>query len=119
SLKIHGRETKYILKEAFSEKLPDTVLRRKKMGFGVPLCAWFRGPLRDWVRDSLLAPSFLSAGYFQATRLQTLVDEHVRGDADHASKLWTLLALQSWYETFIRSAKVGMSVPAREPAVAV
>src|SRR5213594_728762 len=50
-LKLHGRRTKVILREAFADLVPAEINRRGKMGFGVPLGAWFRGELRDYVRD--------------------------------------------------------------------
>ena len=55
-LKLHGRRTKVILRDAFPDLLPPAIERRGKMGFGVPLDAWFRGELRDYLRDLLLAP---------------------------------------------------------------
>src|SRR5207249_6908237 len=55
-MKLRGQRTKIILREAFADLLPPAIDQRGKMGFGVPLGAWFRGELRDYVRDLLLAP---------------------------------------------------------------
>src|SRR5690606_42138310 len=53
-LKLQGREGKVCFKRALEQDLPHDVLYREKMGFGVPISAWFRGPLRDVVRSRLL-----------------------------------------------------------------
>ena len=70
-LKLQGRRTKAILRDAFPDLLPPAIDRRGKMGFGVPLDAWFRGELRDYLRDLLLAPDaryrdMLSAPFVEA-----------------------------------------------------
>ncbi len=57
ALKVRGREGKYLFKKAMEAHLPDEVLYRPKMGFAVPLAGWFRGPLRDRVREAVLGPA--------------------------------------------------------------
>ena len=66
SLKIRGGEGKYLLKKAMEPHLPSDVLYRPKMGFAVPLAAWFRGPLRERAREALLGPRMLDTGFFDA-----------------------------------------------------
>src|SRR5207253_7580295 len=63
ALKLDGRRTKQILRDAFSDLIPADIDRRPKTGFGVPLDAWFRGELRDYVRDTLLGPATASHAY--------------------------------------------------------
>jgi asparagine synthase (glutamine-hydrolysing) len=90
-LKLKGREGKYILKRALEPYLPNEVLYRPKMGFAVPLTEWFRGPLAENVRDTVLGPRLADTGFFEGNELRRLVDQHVRGVHDYAPVLWALL----------------------------
>ena len=63
-LKVRGREGKYLFKKALEPYLPPEILYRPKMGFSVPLASWFRGPLRQRVKDAVLGPAMLDSGYF-------------------------------------------------------
>jgi asparagine synthetase B (glutamine-hydrolysing) len=65
-LKIQGQEGKYLFKKALEPHLPNDVLYRPKMGFAVPLARWFRGPLKQRVRDAVLGESLASTGWFNA-----------------------------------------------------
>ena len=108
SLKIRGQEGKYLLKKAMEPHLPNAVLYRPKMGFSVPLARWFRGPLRERVRESVLGPRLAATGWFNATYLKELVDQHQSGARDHSAPLWTLLM----FEAFLRNVvDVGMPAP--------
>lgn len=100
-LKLRGMRGKRILLEAFGDLLPRSILRRKKMGFGVPLEHWFRHELRDFARDVLLAPQSLERGYFRPAAVTRLVDEHQAGRFDHSSKLWALLVLELWQREWV------------------
>jgi asparagine synthetase B (glutamine-hydrolysing) len=81
--------------------LPHANLYRRKMGFGVPIGPWFRGPLRELLRDSLLAEQALRRDYFEPAVVRTLVDDHLAGRKDYAHQLWALVMLEQWYRTFI------------------
>ncbi len=94
--KLRGREGKYLLKKSLEPHLPRDVLYRDKMGFGVPLAKWFRGPLRERLRRDLLESGGLAAtGMFNQAYLTRLVDEHQSGRRDHSTPLWTLLMFQA------------------------
>ncbi|BAZ94696.1 amidotransferase 1, exosortase A system-associated [Thiohalobacter sp. COW1] len=95
-LKLHKREGKLIFKRAMERYLPDDILYRKKMGFAVPLAAWFRGPLREKVRRSLLGPDLLDTGLFNPDFIRRLVDQHQSGQRDHSAVLWSLLMYASF-----------------------
>jgi asparagine synthase (glutamine-hydrolysing) len=99
--KLRGRTSKYILKDVFGDLLPGDILRRGKMGFGVPIGRWFREELRGYLREVLLDPASLSRGYFDAARVRELVDEHQEGIRNHAPRLWALLMLELWHREFI------------------
>jgi len=98
---LRGFEGKLVLKETFADLLPRPILVRRKMGFGVPIAAWFRGELRELVRDIVLSRTALERGYFEKAQLQRLVDDHIRGVRDHGYRLWTLLMLELWHRRFV------------------
>ncbi|NRF66510.1 amidotransferase 1, exosortase A system-associated [Aquincola sp. S2] len=99
SLKIRGQEGKYLLKKAMEPKLSDDILYRPKMGFAVPLARWFRGPLKQRVRDAVLGPRLAETGWFNRDYLKRLVDDHQSGVRDYSAPLWTLLM----FEAFLRN----------------
>jgi asparagine synthase (glutamine-hydrolysing) len=96
--KLDGRRTKAILRDAFADLIPEDIDRRPKTGFGVPLDAWFRGELRDYVRDTLLAPSAASRAYLRPAAVQALVDSHQQGRANVGHRLWTLVCFERWLQ---------------------
>jgi asparagine synthase (glutamine-hydrolysing) len=100
-LKLRGRRSKYLLKRAFADLLPSENVHRRKMGFGVPVGAWFLGPLRPLLEDALLSEQTLRWGYFQPEALRRLVTEHLERRADHSFSLWNLLMLELWHREFI------------------
>jgi asparagine synthase (glutamine-hydrolysing) len=106
SLKLNGREGKYILKKTMEPYLPDNILYRKKMGFAVPLASWFRGPLKEKVRNAVLGQTLAETGYFNAEYLHELVDQHQSGLRDYSTALWTLLM----FESFLRQSQQGAAV---------
>ena len=99
SLKVRGQEGKWLLKKAMEPKLPREVLYRPKMGFAVPLARWFRGPLRERVRESLTGERLASTGIFEPAYLRHLVDQHQSGVRDYSSSLWTILM----FDAFLRN----------------
>ena len=101
NIKLRGTETKYLLKKAASRIVPPEVLYRKKMGFGVPLTHWFRGELKDFLREHLLSEKFAKRGIIKSEVVTKLVDEHTNGERDHVWQLWTLLMLELWFQRFI------------------
>ena len=99
SLKVRGQEGKFLLKKAMEPQLPADVLYRPKMGFSVPLARWFRGPLKQRVRDAVLGDRLASTGWFNAGYLRHLVEAHQSGASDYSAPLWTLLM----FEAFLRN----------------
>jgi asparagine synthase (glutamine-hydrolysing) len=105
--KLHGRETKYILKRAVEPMLPPGITSRSKKGFGVPVAEWLKGPLRGLARD-LLAPDRLRrAGYFNPEFVARIQSEHEKGQANHRKLLWTLLMFELWKENFLSDVRAG------------
>lgn len=99
--KIKNSTTKYILKQSMGGILPDEVLERSKMGFGVPIDQWFRGELREMVHDTVLSPRAISRGYFKEDALRKIVEAHVTGRANNMNEIWDLLMLELWHQRFI------------------
>ncbi|HAZ07736.1 MAG TPA: asparagine synthase (glutamine-hydrolyzing) [Elusimicrobia bacterium] len=96
--KLKGlRGHKWIFKEAFKDLLPPEILTRGKMGFGIPLGSWLRGPLKDYWAGHVLSREALSRGYFTQKGLRCLWDEHQGGRRDHGYRLWALLMLELWH----------------------
>jgi asparagine synthase (glutamine-hydrolysing) len=93
--KLRGQEGKYILKKALEPHLPRDVLYRDKMGFGVPLGKWFRGPLRQRLRDSLLDGELARTGLFNQSYLEKLVTDHQSGLREYSAPLWSLMMFQA------------------------
>jgi asparagine synthase (glutamine-hydrolysing) len=99
SFKMRGGESKYLLKKAMEPHLPHDIMYRPKMGFAVPLARWFRGPLRQRVRDSLLGGRLLETGCFDQDAIGRIVQQHESGVRDHSTPLWVLLM----YDAFLRN----------------
>jgi asparagine synthase (glutamine-hydrolysing) len=99
ALKVRNGEGKYLLKKALQPYLPSEILYRRKMGFSVPLTKWFRGPLRNSVRQAILGDVLASTGWFEAAYLRRLVDDHQSGRRDYSAPLWTLMM----FESFLRN----------------
>lgn len=100
-MKVRGRQLKHLLKKAFADLLPPENINRRKMGFGVPVGQWFRGPLREMLCDALLLQPARSRGYFQDLHIARLVDDHLNERADNSFQLWSLLMLELWRREFI------------------
>ena len=93
--KLRGQEGKYILKKSLESHLPDSVLYRPKMGFGVPLGKWFRGPLKDRLRTSIVEGGLADTGLFDQRFLEQLVSDHQTGLREYSAPLWSLLMFQA------------------------
>lgn len=96
--KLHGQQGKALLKKAMAPYLPHALLYRPKMGFAVPLAQWFRGPLRERVRASLLGSRLADIGYFNVAYIEHLLARHDCGARDYSAAIWSLLM----FEAFLR-----------------
>jgi asparagine synthase (glutamine-hydrolysing) len=100
-----GRDTKRVFKQAFADLLPSEIRHRGKMGFGVPLGAWFRRDLRDYLGDHLGDAARLWQ-WLDRAAVQRILDEHQRGARDHGQKLWALLTLEIWLRQLAADARL-------------
>lgn len=98
SLKVRNGSTKWILRQLLYRYVPRELIERPKMGFGVPLHDWLRGPLRDWA-ESLLDPQRLaSEGYFEPGPIRAIWERHLRGQENNQHQLWPVLMFQAWLD---------------------
>jgi asparagine synthase (glutamine-hydrolysing) len=89
------------------------------MGFAVPLARWFRGPLKQRVRDSLLGDRLGSTGWFNRDYLQHLVDAHQSGQRDYSAPIWTLMMFEGFLRQVVDAPdSIGLPVRASMEATA-
>ncbi len=100
-LKMRRFKTKSLLKKVAARLVPKDVVYRRKMGFGVPAGKWFRGEMKDFVREILLSERSLNRGILKPEVIQKYVSEHTNAEHDHAFQIWTLLMLELWFQRFI------------------
>ena len=96
ALKLRFGSLKWLLRQAYRDTLPSSILDRKKHGFGVPMAKWWSGPLKTMVDDLLVASGAHCHAYLEPTAIRTLIDEHRRGQRDHAQRIFLLLQLEMW-----------------------
>jgi asparagine synthase (glutamine-hydrolysing) len=98
-LKLRGATTKYVLRESMKGVLPEAILRRSKMGFPVPIGAWFRGQFKSVVDEYVLGERALARGIFAPEFVRNLVSLHQAGE-DHSERLWALVNFEMWLRRF-------------------
>jgi asparagine synthase (glutamine-hydrolysing) len=105
-LKVRAGTTKYLLKKAVADWLPAELIKRPKMGFGVPLAAWLRTELRELSWDLLTDQTARSRGLFRPDAVAGMLREHADGH-DHSPRIWALLQFELWHRTFIDACHTG------------
>jgi len=99
-LKLRGGTTKYILREAMKGVLPEAILARSKMGFPVPIGAWFRGAYKSVVDEYVLSERAVRRGIFNPEFVSSIVKRHQSGSENHDERLWALVNFEIWQRQF-------------------
>jgi asparagine synthase (glutamine-hydrolysing) len=97
-MKIRNGQGKWILRQVLDQYVPRKLIERQKKGFGVPMDAWLRGPLRGWA-ESLLGENLLNdEGFFNSRPIRQKWQEHLLGKHNWQYHLWDILMFQAWHE---------------------
>lgn len=94
--KMRNGQSKWLLREILYRHVPKDLIERPKMGFGIPLESWLRGPLREWGEELLNEKTLESEGYFNTELVRELWSEHISGRRNRAAVLWNILMFQAW-----------------------
>lgn len=97
-LKIRNGQGKWLLREVLYRHVPKALIERPKQGFGIPLGAWLRGPLREWAESLLNEARLHREGYFHPASIRKMWQEHLEGRGNWQPHLWTILMFQAWLE---------------------
>jgi len=102
-LKVRGAEGKWLLRQVLYRYVPQALIDRPKMGFGVPVDAWLRGPLSGWAEELLAETRLRDEGFFHPAEVRQTWEQHRKGKADWAYLLWPILMFQAWFDHYERA----------------
>jgi asparagine synthase (glutamine-hydrolysing) len=108
-MKVRDGQGKWILRQAMGREIPSSILHRTKKGFPLPAATWFRTPLRDFVRETLLSRNSACKQFFDAKAIEQIVALQEKGKFSGYQEVWSLLVFEFWHKQFIE--KCGPAVP--------
>lgn len=100
-LKLNGFRSKYLLKRSMASRLPAEIIHRKKEGFSIPMKNWLRQELRPLMEEYLSESRIRKEGLFNAPYIKKLKEEHLKGTANHAHRLWSLMVFEIWRDVYL------------------
>jgi asparagine synthase (glutamine-hydrolysing) len=103
SIKIRGRQLKYVLRRLGKKYLPAKILNRKKQGFMFPVAYWFRNELHGFLKSFFDKSIICEAGLIQRDYINRLIEEHKQNRMDHHVRIWMLFNFDLWYRMFIQN----------------
>jgi asparagine synthase (glutamine-hydrolysing) len=112
TMKIVGFAGKRVLKQVLFKHVPRELLERPKVGFGVPIDTWLRGPLKDWAESLLAEDRLKDEGFFHAEPIRKRWTEHLSGHGAWHYLLWDILMFQAWHEDNAKSVSWGTGAAA-------
>ncbi|MGE5340357.1 MAG: asparagine synthase (glutamine-hydrolyzing) [Candidatus Omnitrophota bacterium] len=98
--KVNGKTGKWFFKKAMEGILPDEIIYRRKEGFSIPINAWLKTRLKDFMLEYLSEKRIRESGYFHYPYIKTMIDEHLMSKHDHSHRLWPLILFQLWRDRF-------------------
>ena len=98
AFKVSQGKGKQILLQVLSRYVPEAMVTQPKMGFGVPMASWLRGPLRDWTESLIGETRLRREGYFDPAPIRCAWEKHLSGAQNHETRLWIVLMFQAWLE---------------------
>lgn len=111
-MKLRGFTRKWLLRKALDGALPDSILRRPKKGFNIPVALWLRSDLRELMMDTLSPARLKRNGWLNAQAVQKLMDDHLAGRTDNRKQIWTLLVFSLWADKYLSGSRPSPEVSA-------
>jgi asparagine synthase (glutamine-hydrolysing) len=96
TMRVRDRQGKWLLKQLLRKFLPVGMIERPKMGFGIPVGQWLRGPLREWGEDLLAEDRLRRQGYLNPQVVRRHWQQHLNADQGENDTLWQIVAFQAW-----------------------
>jgi asparagine synthase (glutamine-hydrolysing) len=97
-MKVRNGQGKWLLRQVLDRHVPRQLMERPKMGFGVPIDPWLRGPLRDWAEDLLSEHKLRAQGHLNVRQVRQAWQRHLSGQSNHRDGLWVVLMWQAWLQ---------------------
>ncbi|AIL12970.1 hypothetical protein IM40_04770 [Candidatus Paracaedimonas acanthamoebae] len=99
-MKIRGSVTKWILRQVLYRYIPKSLIERPKMGFGVPIGKWLKGPLRSWTEEFISEKRLKNSDFLDVKGVRQIWHKHLRGEGNYQHQLWSILMFQAWKEAY-------------------